>query len=190
MSTETLERAFASTRDVLSNVTADQLDDSTPCVSWDVRRLINHIVGGAHWFAMSTNDGASPENDTTEDTDYAGGDFVASFDDGVKAAVAAFGAPGALEKSIKLPFGEFPGAAFMGLATTDTFQHGWDLAKATGQDTDLDPELAEQILAGAKATIPDAFRGPDGQAPFGPQVDADGSAPPATQLAAFLGRAV
>ena len=29
----------------------------------------------------------------------------------------------------------------------DTFQHGWDLAKATGQDTDLDPELAAGLLA-------------------------------------------
>ena len=188
MSTEMLERAFASTRNVLSNVKADQLDDATPCVSWDVRQLINHIVGGAHWFAVSTNDGASPENDTTEDTDYAGGDFLAAFDEGSKAAVAAFGTPGALEKTVKLPFGEFPGAAFMGLATTDTFQHGWDLAKATGQDTDLDPELAGQLLAAAG--IPDAFRGPDGQAPFGPIVEADESAPAANRLAAYLGRAV
>jgi uncharacterized protein (TIGR03086 family) len=190
MSTETLERAFASTRNILANVKADQLDDPTPCVSWDVRRLINHIVGGTHWFAMSTNAGASPENDTTEDTDYAGGDFLAAFDEGSAAAVAAFGAPGALEKCIRLPFGEFPGVAFMGLATTDTFTHGWDLAKATGQDTNLDPELAAQLLEGAKASIPDAFRGPDGQAPFGARVDCDDSAPPAAQLAAFLGRAV
>ena len=76
----------------------------------------------------------------------------------------------------------------MGLATTDTFQHGWDLAKATGQDANLDPELAAQLLE--SAGIPDAFRGPDGQAPFGPQVDVDDSSPPADQLAAYLGRSV
>lgn len=188
MSTETLERAFASTRNVLSNVKADQLDEATPCASWDVRQLINHIVAGSHWFAISTNAGASPDEDDTEATDYAGGDFVAAFDEGSQAALAAFGAPGAQEKMIKLPFGEFPGAGFMALATTDTFQHGWDLARATGQDANLDPELAAQLLTGARATIPDQFRGPDGAAPFGPVVESDDAAPAASQLAAFLGR--
>ena len=184
MATENLERAFASTRNVLSNVRSDQLDDPTPCISWDVRTLINHIVGGSHWFAASTNAGVAPD---VPDTDFASGDFVASYDEGVKASLAAFGAPGAQEKIVKLPFGEFPGSAWMGLATMDTFQHGWDLAKATGQDTDLDPDLAAGLLA--NAGIPDQFRGPDGQAPFGQQVDADDSAPPASQLAAYLGRA-
>jgi uncharacterized protein (TIGR03086 family) len=185
MSTETLERAFATTRTVLANVKPDQLDDPTPCASWSVRDLINHIVGGSHWFAKSTNAGASPAPD---ETDFASGDFVASFDEGSTAAVAAFGTPGAQEKIIKLPFGDFPGSAFMGLATTDTFTHAWDLAKATGQDVDLDPELAGQLLAGAQASIPDAFRGPDKAAPFGPAVPCDDSAPAASRLAAFLGR--
>jgi uncharacterized protein (TIGR03086 family) len=188
MSTETLERAFACTRNVLSNVKADQLDDPTPCASWTVRRLINHIVGGSHWFAISTSQGASPAEDTTEDTDYAAGDFVGSFDEGVKASIAAFGGEGALDKTLTLPWGPMPASAFMALATTDTFTHGWDLARATGQDVDLDPVLAEQLLAGAQAMIPDQFRGDDGVAPFGPQVAVDGSAPAATRLAAFLGR--
>ncbi len=190
MSTEGLEQAFATTRSVLENVKPDQLDDTTPCESWDVRALVNHIVGGANWFAISTNAGESPENDTTEDTDYAAGDFVAAFDEASKKAVAAFGTPGALQKMIKLPFGTFPGIAFMGLATTDTFTHGWDLAKATGQPSDLNPELAEQLLAGAQTSIPEQFRGADGVMPFGAEVKISDSAPAADRLAAFLGRQV
>jgi uncharacterized protein (TIGR03086 family) len=190
MATELLEQAFANTRRVLANVKPDQLHGATPCVSWDVSRLINHIVGGAYFFAISTDAGASPEVDDTEDTDYAAGDFVTAFDDGAAQAVAAFGAPGALEKIVKLPFGEFPGAAFMGLAMTDTFQHAWDLARATGQDTNFDSELAATLLAGAKASIPDQFRGADGVMPFGPEQSAPDGASPADQLAAFLGRKV
>jgi len=190
MVTESLEQAFATTRSVLENVKPDQLDGPTPCASWDVRTLVNHIVGGSHWFAISTENGASPDGDDAV-TDWTAGDFVAAFDEGAKRTVAAFNAPGALEKMIKLPFGTFPGAAFMGLATTDTFVHGWDLARATGQPaSELDPALAEQLLAGAKASIPDAFRGPDGVAPFGPEVPLDDSAPAADRLAAFLGRRV
>jgi uncharacterized protein (TIGR03086 family) len=188
MGTEALEQAFASTRKVLANVKPDQLDQPTPCASWDVRRLVNHIVGGSHWFAISTEAGQSPENDTTQDTDYAEGDPVAAYDEGIKRSVAAFSAEGAQEKMIKLPFGEFPGAIFMGLATTDTFTHGWDLAKATGQDANLEPELAEQLLGQVKMAIPDEFRGPDGVAPFGPEVKVPDSAPAADRLAAFLGR--
>lgn len=190
MTTETLARAFASTRQVLAGVRSEDLDQSTPCASWDVRKLIGHIVGGSHWFAASMEAGKSPEVDTTEGDDPAAGDFVASFDQGTKQAAVAFGAPGALERIVELPFGTFPGAAFMGLATVDTFTHGWDLARATGQSTDLDPELASQLLDQVRATIPESFRGPDGVTPFGPVQEAPAGATAADQLAAFMGRIV
>ncbi|MGQ0832106.1 MAG: TIGR03086 family metal-binding protein [Microthrixaceae bacterium] len=186
MVTENLARAFASTRGVLANMTDADLDSSTPCASWSVRELVNHIVGGTHWFATTTEAGVAPEQ---EATDWADGDLLAAFDAGAAAAVSAFGAPGAQEKILKLPFGEFPGAAFMGLATTDAFTHGWDLARATGQSTDLDPELAEQLLAAAPMMIPDQFRG-DEPMPFGPKVEPPAGATAADQLAAFLGRKV
>jgi uncharacterized protein (TIGR03086 family) len=189
MSTETLARAFATTRNVLNNVKADQLEDPTPCESWKVKDLINHIVGGPYFFAASTQDGQSPGADSGG-KDYTAADIVAAFDQGVAAAVAAFDTPGALEKLVTLPFGRMPGAALMGLASTDTFTHAWDLAHATGQDTDLDPELAAQLLAGAKVAIGDGSRGPDGTAPFGPQQPAPDGATEADKLAAFMGRKV
>ena len=186
-STEILERAFASTRGVLANVTSDQLDRSTPCASWDVRALVNHVVGGTHFFAGQVRGDFEP---TENPPDLAAGDFMAVYDDGAAQAVAAFGAPGNAEKMITLPFATLPGAAFMGIAATDAFAHGWDLARATGQSTDLDPELANQLLENAKVMLPDALRGDDGNAPFGPAVDAPTSAAPADQLAAFLGRSL
>ena len=190
MGTEALAAAFATARGVLGNVKSDQMDDATPCESWDVRRLINHLVGGAHWFEITTNAGASPEVDDTEDTDYAAGDFAAAYDAATAGALAAFGAEGALDRMIALPFGTFPGSAFMGLATVDHFTHAWDLARATGQPTDLAPAMAEQLLSAARGMISDDFRGPDGVAPFGPEVTAGDAACPADRLAAFLGRTV
>jgi uncharacterized protein (TIGR03086 family) len=187
VSTEALAQAFATTRGVLAGVEPEQLGDPTPCASWDVRALINHIIGGSQWFAASTNAGKSVVG---PDIDHTEGDVLANYDAGIAAAVDAFSRPGALEKTIELPFGTFPGAAFLGLATTDTLTHGWDLAKATGQSTDIAPELAEHLLAQAKASIPDAFRGPDGVAPFGPAIEVDETAPAADRLAAFLGRKV
>lgn len=185
MSTTNLELAFASTRSVLANVTADQLSAPTPCESWDVRALINHIVGVASFFAGTVNSGVAP---TMEEIDYTAGDMVATYDDGIAQAVAAFGTTGAFEKMLELPFGTLPGAVFYGIATTDAFTHGWDLARATGQSTDLDPTLAAELLVGARAFIQPAFRGDDGVKPFGAEQPAPPNATTADALAAFLGR--
>ena len=104
--------------------------------------------------------------------------------------MAAFQAEGAMDRRVRLPFSELPGSQFLYLAATDTFVHGWDLAMATGQPTDLAPELAAQLLDGARKAIHDSMRGPDGAAPFGPEQKAPQGAGNADQLAAFLGRTV
>ena len=184
MSTESFEQAVATTRGVLANVSQDQLHNSTPCESWDVSELINHMVG-THIFFLAGMNGTPP----AEPADFAAGDYMAAYDEATSATIAAFNADGALERTVKLPFGEMPGAAVMGLATTDTFQHAWDLAKATGQDADLAPELASALLSQSRQSISDAFRGPEG-APFGAEQECGDSATNADQLAAFLGRTV
>lgn len=184
MSTQPLETAIATTRGVLAGVSADQMGNATPCESWDVAALINHIVGAQHFFLAGLQ-GTPP----SEAPDFAAGDFIAAYDEVSAQLVGAFQADGALEKMYKLPFGEMPGSAFMGLAMTDTFQHGWDLAKATGQSTDLAPELAAGLLAQSKQAIQESFRGPEG-APFGSEQTCPEGSTTADELAAFLGRTV
>lgn len=184
MSAQVYEQAVASTRAVLENVSADQMSAATPCASWDVSALVNHIVGAQDFF-LAGLEGRPP----AEEQDYAAGDYVAAFDDVTQRAQAAFGQDGVMENTYALPFGEMPGAALAGLAATDTFQHGWDLAKATGQSTDLAPELAAGLLAQSRMAIQDAFRGPEG-APFGAAQPCPDGACNADQLAAFLGRSV
>jgi len=185
MSTEVLEQAVATTRSVLANVTPDQYDQATPCDSWNVRALVNHVVGGTHFYvAALTGSPWSP------DTDYTAGDLVRAYDDGSSAAIAAFGAPGAMEQMVELPFATLPGAVFVGIASTDQFTHAWDLARATGQNTDLAPGFAQQLLENARTTLPDEVRGAEGVALFGAQQDAGADTSKADQLAAFLGRRV
>jgi uncharacterized protein (TIGR03086 family) len=181
-----LSRAFASTRGVLAKVGPDQLDAATPCVSWDVRALINHFVGSARWGASA----AMGTGYEITDEDFAAGDFMASYDDSIAVALTAFGSGGVLEKTIELAFGTFTGAELMGMVARDQFTHGWDLARAIGYQTDLDPGLADELLIRARVEILDAYRGPGGEAIFGPVVEARAGACPAARMAAFLGRAV
>lgn len=180
-----LDQAFESTLAILVKVEPSQLTAPTPCASWDVRALINHFVGAARWWATTITG-----EDEAADADYASGDFVAEYQESIQLAVAAFKVDGILEKMIALPFGEFPGVALRGFAATDQFAHGWDLARAIGHHTDLNPDLAARLLSQSTTVITGAFRGPDGQAPFGPVRQAPADAGPADQLAAFLGRSV
>jgi len=185
VTTEALDQAIVSTRKVLAGVSKEQLGDATPCAAWNVGDLINHIVGGQYFFEAGAK-GEAPAEDTP---DFSATDFLAAFEEASQRALAAFRADGVMEKTLTLPFGQMPGSAFAGLAATDTFTHGWDLAKATGQNTDLAPELAKQLLIGSKQAISPAFRSPEGTV-FGPEQPAPADACPADQLAAFLGRRV
>ena len=60
MGADMLAQAFASTAGVLAEVDAQQLDGATPCASWQVRELINHLVGGTIYFAVTAETGVAP----------------------------------------------------------------------------------------------------------------------------------
>jgi uncharacterized protein (TIGR03086 family) len=68
--------------------------------------------------------------------------------------------------------------------TTDVFMHAWDLARATGQEPGLDPDLSAQLVAGMEP-IDDLLRS-SGQ--YGPRVPVPDDAPAQDRLVAFIGR--
>jgi uncharacterized protein (TIGR03086 family) len=185
MPTNVLAQSQDVARGVLANVTPDQLDLQTPCREWKVSQLIDHLVGGQHW-ARSAVEGVEM-SDTGEGS--AEGDFVAIFDAAAKDNLAAFSADGVLMRTVNPGFGDMPAIALMGLSSTDTFTHSWDLARATGQDTNLAPELAAALLEQSRVSIQPEFRSDEGTL-FGPEQTAPAGASPADQLAAFLGRTV
>ena len=184
--TAPLQQAFASTRQVMDAVQADQMSAQSPCPEWDVAGVINHVIGGMQFFTAGMK-GTQP----AEGQNWAEGDYMAAFDQAAAECVECFEQEGALEATVALPFGEMPGSAVMGIAMTDVFTHAWDIAKATGQDTNLAPELAAGILAQSQHAVSPEWRGPEeSPAPFGAEQHcADGSCS-ADQLAAFLGRQV
>ena len=172
-------------RTVLANVTPDQLDIQTPCREWKVAQLIDHMVGGQHWARSAVQGVEMSENGEGS----AQGDFAATFDQAAQDNLAAFSEDGALQRTVNPGFGDMPAVALMGLSTTDTFTHAWDLARATGQDTNLAPELAAQLLEQSRQSIQPGFRSEEGSI-FGLEQSAPDGASPADALAAFLGRTV
>jgi uncharacterized protein (TIGR03086 family) len=174
---EAHRRAQAAFAAVLANVKAGQLDDPTPCANWTVRDLIGHVLAGNERTAGSAPD-SSPDLDG----------MIAANAASALAAQAVFEAPDGITRTFDVPFGTIPGALFIQLRTIDALTHAWDLAMATAQPTDLDPELAEAMLAASRQLIRPDLRGAG--RPFAGEQACDPGQPPAACLAAFLGRRV
>jgi uncharacterized protein (TIGR03086 family) len=163
---------------IMANVKPDQLDLPSPCTEWDAKAVIEHVIGGNQWVQQLADQQPPALPD----------DRAAAHAASAAGAQAVFAASDGLTRAFELPFATMPGSGFIGLRTSDVFAHAWDLAKATGQATDLDPELASEALEAAKMRLSPAFRGPG--RPFGEEQPCPAGRPVADQLAAFLGRVV
>src|SRR6516162_6127051 len=174
------QRAQDAFAGVLANVSSEQFGAPTPCSEWTIRDLIEHVIGGNEhvgiWSGSTDEPAARPD------------DIVAAHRDAAAAAHEVFARPDGMSTMFKLPFAEIPGQIFIGMRTSDVLTHAWDLAAATGQSTDLDPELATELLAAVRAFVGPQFRGPG--MPFGDEQPCSSERAPADQLAAFLGRKV
>jgi uncharacterized protein (TIGR03086 family) len=177
------DRASAAAAAILDKIDPGQYGRPTPCTKWTVRDVVNHFTGGnLHGAAMLR--GRDPSG---RDTDHLGDDPRAAFRRSLAEARSAMTEPGALEKTVATPLGEHPGVFVVHMLVNELIVHSWDLAKATGQSTDIEPDLAEGALTQAKDQLSQAPR-PEGGL-FAAQQDPLPGATAADRLAAFLGRA-
>ena len=182
-----MDRVLSETERVVDGIEPSQLDGPTPCADWTVRDVLNHITAGGEMFAIAAVEGKVPDDRLGElmTGDNLGSDYKGAFHDAAARASKAFEAPGVLDKVITLPFGEMPAGVALQIAIFDLTTHAWDLAKATGQSTALDPEVLGTALEIAQGMLSDDFRA---AGMFGPRVVVPDDAPPQDRLAAFTGR--
>ncbi len=185
-SVKLLQRVVDQTTDVVNDVTEDQMANPSPCDGWTVRDVLNHITGGATMFAISAEQGSVPDELLGQ---LMGGDNLGDDPKGAwlvaaNRAMLAFEQPGALDKVVKLPFGEMPGGVALNIAVFDVLTHAVDIARASGQSVD-DPELLETAL-----TMGHQMIGPDLRIPgvFDPEQPVAADASPEDRLLAFAGR--
>ena len=100
----------------------------------------------------------------------------------------AFWADGArLDALVTVPWGRVPGHAAMWGYIREALVHGWDLAVATGQDVEADPNTARAALIETQQALPAEPRG--GSIPFAAPVDPPDGAGPTERLANWCGHA-
>ena len=177
---ERIEKATAHTATIVHGVRSGQLSDPTPCSEFDVRALLNHMIGGLD---MLRNAAAGGEPKMPEGDQF-GEDPGADYDARRTKLLEALASEGVLDRGWKMPFGELPGQMMASIAFVEHVTHGWDLAKATGQDATIpEPLLTEAV---GVVTPMDAMWRMDGVC--GPKVDVPDSASPTEKYAAFMGR--
>jgi uncharacterized protein (TIGR03086 family) len=164
---------------VLARVTDDQLDAPTPCTEWTVRDLVGHVIAGNQRVATGAAWHAQGGEDVAE--------LIALHGSSAEDAHAAFASSGGLDRTYELSLGSIPGSMVVGMRATDALVHAWDLARATGQSTsDIDEELAAELLAAARERVRPELRGPG--KPFADEQPCGPGASASDRLAAFLGR--
>lgn len=150
---EHLDRVTAEVAAIVGQVRENQLDLRTACSEWNVREVVNHLAHGALIAAAWVTGQAEPDEE-----DHLGSDVRGGFEATAKEIRIVFGAPGFLDRTIESPLGSLPGRMLVASRINELLVHGWDIADATGQSTDLEPGLAEQALAQWKAHLGDSPR--------------------------------
>jgi uncharacterized protein (TIGR03086 family) len=128
----------------VDGVAPDGWDAATPCEAWNVRDLVNHVVGEELW-AVPLLQGA-----TIEDVgDRFEGDVLGESPTSTCHAAAAAAADAveatAPGSKVHLSYGDEDMEEYVRQLAADHLVHGWDLAVATGGDARLDPELVAEV---------------------------------------------
>jgi uncharacterized protein (TIGR03086 family) len=152
---------------------ADKLDEKTPCDKWKVRDLLNHMVAVQDLFEGGAT-GASASPPAGPPPDVISDDPAAQYEEARQRVVAAYKQEGALEK----------GGQLLGIGFADQLMHGWDLAKATGQDVTMPEDLAQAAMQMLDGQLPPERRGDS----FKPAVDVPDGASVQDRYVAYLGR--
>jgi len=163
--------------EVAQGVGPDQLRLPTPCSEWDVQALLDHMVGGTEYL-LAAMDGRPPTAKS--------GTTAADYRVGVGAVLEGLAQPANLERTCLSPLGfEWPVGQAVAGTFMDVLIHTWDLAQATGQDTDLEPALVEACIALFLPEMPE--RGREAGI-VGPAVEVGPAASPQARLLGAMGR--
>lgn len=148
MSVDAAER-FSQAADLFGSVVHQIRDDQwanpTPCTDWDVRALVNHVIGEQLWAVPLLDGKTIAEVGDRFDGDQLGTDPVAAWDVASAESKAAFANPGALDRTVHLSYGDESAINYCGQMTLDAVVHSWDLARGIGAPDSLPADLTEYL---------------------------------------------
>ena len=177
-----LEGVLTRTTAIIDAVDPAQFGLPTPCEEFDVRGLLDHIVGWAQVFAAGSA-GRVFEGDPT--TFHVSDDPAAEFSAAAAELLGGWRTHGIDREVRSFAGGMMPGPMIFGMTMMEYLTHGWDLAVATGQEPGFEEAAGEAALAHAQVILLPEYRQPGY---FGDEVPCPGDEPAISRLVAFMGR--
>jgi len=168
----------------MRKIRPDQWELATPCDEWSVRDLVRHLVHEQMW-APELLAGCTPEQVGDRfDGDILGADPLHSWVLAAAAAREAWITPKALLRPVQLSYGRETATEYCWQMTTDLAVHAWDLGRAIGVNTRINPALVDAVL---EYVSPKAEKW-QATGLFGEPIPIPDDADAQTQLIAMLGR--
>jgi len=129
----------------VDTVRTEQWAAATPCTEWSVRDLLNHLTSEHLWAPHLLRGETLEQVGDRYDGDVLGDDPAGAWHRAADTSRAAWqDAPAGT--TVHLSFGPTPVEEYGEQMFTDLVVHGWDLARAIGARTDIDPDSAEHAL--------------------------------------------
>jgi uncharacterized protein (TIGR03086 family) len=162
-------------------VRADQWDNPSPCAKWTAREVVDHVID-MHGVMLGV---AIPRTD----------DVLGDFREARRQVQEALESDRARDE-VSTPVGPMTLEGHVDqVVSDDLVLHGWDLARATGQDETIPAADVERLWAAATAVpaeVMERFRTPGAFGPgvevYGPEVAVPEDAPLQDRLLGYVGR--
>ncbi|MEU7401441.1 MULTISPECIES: TIGR03086 family metal-binding protein [unclassified Streptomyces] len=168
-------------------VREDRLTDPTPCPDLAVRNLLGHLTGLAVAFRDAARKDLGPTTDTSPEASMP--DIGPNWREELAAALAALAEawrePDAWTGTTRAGGIDLPGAVAGAVVADELVIHGWDLARATGQEYAPDAAAVRAAYGLLAAAADESDRG---QGMFGPVVAVPADAPLLERALGLSGR--
>jgi uncharacterized protein (TIGR03086 family) len=184
-----LEPATRRMAALISGVPEERLDGPTPCPAYSVGDLVDHVGGLALAFtaAATKASGAAGSQGPSGDASRLGDDWRARIPLDLTGLAEAWRQPAAWSGMTQAGGVDLPGEIAGLVALDELVLHGWDVAHATGQAYDCEPEILEAVY---QFVAPLAVPGqePQREGLFGPVIEVPESAPLLDRVIGLSGR--
>ncbi len=176
-----LESVLVKDRELIGAVTPEQSIAPTPCPDYDVRTMVNHLVGWSQVFAAAANGRTFDGDPTAYDGPEPAADFTAIATD-----IIAGWRAGGVDRQVAMMGSKEAGQVVLNMTLMEYVAHGCDLAKGVGQEPPFTHDELTTALARGQDTLPEQYRGAG--MPFGDIVEVPDDAPVLHRFLGFMGR--
>jgi uncharacterized protein (TIGR03086 family) len=130
---------------VVTGVPEGTLSAPTPCGDWDLRTLLNHTILWTSYSAERRAHGESVDEELMNKDFTADPGFREDYVQQIKRAIGAWSDPAAWAGDRDMMGSPTPAADIGAMLLMEMALHGWDVARATGQQFSTDDTTASAL---------------------------------------------